>query len=62
MAKRQSFADKASKVKHSVSCPTCGTALTPTLFLIPTKASNGAYKYKKTMVDICKCNHKEYYG
>jgi len=62
MAKRQAFADKANKVKHVVNCPTCGTAQTPTLFLVPTKASNGAYKYKKQMIDICKCNHKEYYG
>jgi len=62
MAKRQSFADKASKVKHSKTCAVCGSAATPTLFLIANKTDNGFYKYKKTMVEICKCNHKEYYG
>lgn len=62
MAKRQSFADKAKKVKHAVNCGVCGTPITPTLFLIASKSEQGSYKYKKTMVNVCKCNHKEYYG
>jgi hypothetical protein len=62
MAKRQSFADKASKVKHSKNCPVCNTPVAPTLFLIADKTEKGTYKYKKNMIDICKCNHKEYYG
>jgi len=62
MAKRQSFADKASKKKHAVNCSVCGSPITPTLFLIANKSDQGTYKYKKNMINICKCNHKEYYG
>jgi hypothetical protein len=62
MAKRQSFADKASKVSHAVNCKVCKSPVTPTLFLIANKTDNGNYKYKKNMIDICKCNHKNYYG
>ncbi len=62
MAKRQSFADKVKKKKHAVTCDVCGSPITPTLFLIANRTDQGFYKYKKTMIDICKCNHKEYYG
>jgi hypothetical protein len=62
MAKRQSFADKAKKVKHIMNCPKCSSPITPTLFLMAIKSGGGAYKYKKNMVPICKCNYKEYYG
>ena len=62
MAKRQSFADKASKKKHTVSCPVCGTAITPTLFVLPVISESGSTKFKKNVVPVCKCNHKEYYG
>jgi len=62
MAKRQTFADKAKKTKQVVYCEVCATPITPTLFLIASKTGEGFYKYKKNMVDICKCNHKQYYG
>jgi len=62
MAKRQSFADKASKVSHAANCKICNSAVTPTLFLLANKTDKGTYKYKKNMINICKCNHKKYYG
>jgi hypothetical protein len=62
MAKRQSFADKAKKVKHVTNCPKCNSPITPTLFLTAIKSDQGAYKYRKNMVPVCKCNYKEYYG
>ena len=62
MAKRQSFADKASKKKHVMNCPVCGTPVTPTLFILPVITENGSTKFKKNVVRVCKCNYKEYYG
>ena len=62
MAKRQSFADKASKKKHTTTCQSCGGMVTYTLFVLPTVVAEGGIKYKKKMVPVCKCNHKEYYG
>lgn len=62
MAKRQSFADKAAKKKHVVNCDVCNSPITPTLVVSPMTAGNGAIKYKKNVVKICKCNHKEIFG
>ena len=62
MAKRQSFADKASKKKHVVDCDVCNSPITPTLVVLPQTTDRGTVKYKKAMVNICKCNHKEVYG
>jgi hypothetical protein len=62
MAKRQSFADKASKKKHVVNCQVCGSPITPTAFILPLNTDTGSVKYKRSIVGICKCNHKKYYG
>ena len=62
MAKRQSFADKASKKVHVDTCEVCGTSATPTMFVLPQQMSNGNIKMKKTVVKVCKCNQKQYYG
>lgn len=62
MAKRQSFADKAAKKKHVVDCKVCSSPIIPTLVVLPQTAGKGNIKYKKSMVNICKCNHKEIYG
>jgi hypothetical protein len=62
MAKRQSFADKATKKKHVMECPVCHGPITPTLFILPSTTSVGSVKYKRSIVGICKCNHKKYYG
>ena len=62
MAKRQSFADKASKKSYVENCEVCGSSMTPTLFVLPQEARNGSIKMKKAVVKVCKCNHKQYYG
>ena len=62
MAKRQSFADKASKKIHEDTCEVCGSAATPTMFIIPQQMPKGNIKMKKAVVKVCKCNHKQYYG
>ncbi len=62
MAKRQSFADKASKKKHVLNCEVCNSPITATLVVLPQTTGSGNIKYKKRMVSVCKCNHKEIYG
>jgi len=62
MAKRQSFADKASKKKHVLTCPVCDSPMVSTKVVFPEKSSRGGVKYKTNVVNICKCNHKEIYG
>lgn len=62
MAKRQSFADKASKKKHVVTCGVCDSPKISTKVVFPQKTESGGIKYKTSVVDICKCNHKEIYG
>jgi hypothetical protein len=62
MAKRQSFADKASKRKHVMTCQVCAGPITPTAFILPMNTDAGSIKYKRSIIGICKCNHKQYYG
>ncbi|MEE9552869.1 MAG: hypothetical protein V3W18_01125 [candidate division Zixibacteria bacterium] len=62
MAKRQSFADKASKKKHAIDCEVCGTSKVTTKVVFPQKTENGDIKYKTNIVHVCKCNQKEVYG
>ena len=62
MARRQSFLDKATKKKQIINCDVCGSPVTPTIVVLAQRAGDGAIKYKKNMVKICKCNRKEIYG
>ncbi|MCC6962627.1 MAG: hypothetical protein IT585_05195 [candidate division Zixibacteria bacterium] len=63
MAKRQSFADKASKKAHVKLCPVCGTAVEPTRVVDPTYTTDKkSWKFKDRIVEICKCNQKELLG
>jgi hypothetical protein len=62
MAKRQSFADKASKVKTVKVCPICNGVVTPTLLVKAQKNGGGSLNYKQSRVGICKCNQKELLG
>lgn len=62
MAKRQSFADKASKKVHTKTCPVCES---PVQFIKHVKAvKNGGdgWKFRAVNVGVCKCNEKEVYG
>jgi hypothetical protein len=62
MAKKQTFADKLSKQKSTLSCPTCGEPMAPTLVLQPVTSSRGSYRMRESRVTVCKCNRKEIYG
>lgn len=59
MAKRQSFADKASKKKDLNYCPTCKEVISYTLVVSPEPTADGkSYKMRSRNIGICKCNEK----
>ncbi|MBU1318006.1 MAG: hypothetical protein KKG33_01910 [candidate division Zixibacteria bacterium] len=59
MAKRQSFADKASKKKDITMCPTCNQPVAHTLVVSPEPTANGkSFRMRSRLVGICKCNEK----
>ena len=60
MAKKQSFADKASKQKHVTLCPACGNAITFTKIVKPVKTEKGGFKMKAFTVGIVKCTNKDH--
>jgi len=61
MAKKQSFADKASKKKFEKTCPVCETPLNYVKFVRAERSENG-WRYRTNNVGVCKCNHSEIYG
>jgi len=61
MAKKQSFADKASKKKHSVICPVCSQAINYIKYA-KAERSGSSWKFRTVNVGVCKCNHSEIYG
>ncbi len=60
MAKKQSFADKASKKKHVAVCPACGNAINFTKIVKPTENGKGGYKMKAFTVGVVKCANKDH--
>ncbi len=61
MAKRQSFADKAAKKKHSDHCPVCGGEITH-IKLMKAVNRDGSWRFVNRPVGVCKCNEAEVYG
>lgn len=65
MAKSQSFADKVNKKSDSgkIVCPVCETEVqrVKSIRSVPGK-SDGSWKFRQKMVDVCKCNEKEVYA
>ncbi len=62
MAKRQSFADKASKKSHVDTCPVCSGDIQYVKHVKAIRAENGGWKYRAQNVGVCKCNEKEIYA
>jgi hypothetical protein len=63
MAKRQSFADKASKKAHVKLCPICNSAIDAVRLVDPAYSSDKkSWKFKDKIVEICKCNEKAILG
>lgn len=61
MAKKQSFADKATKLKNAQACPVCEQPITFVKYTKAVRAGDN-WKFKTTNVGVCKCNHSEVYG
>ncbi|RKX18585.1 MAG: hypothetical protein DRP51_08925 [Candidatus Zixiibacteriota bacterium] len=61
MAKKQSFADKASKKKHEKICPICESAVNYVKYVRAERSENG-WRYRTSNIGVCKCNHSEVYG
>ena len=61
MAKKQSFADKASKKKSELHCPVCEQPITFVKYTKAERSENG-WKFRTRNVGVCKCNHSEIYG
>ncbi|MDA0986901.1 MAG: hypothetical protein O3A55_04795 [Bacteroidetes bacterium] len=64
MAKRQDFAEKVKKatIEKGVRCPVCNSQKVPTLFVNSIKTNLGSYKFKRTNIQVCKCNEKSIYN
>ncbi|MBN2225757.1 MAG: hypothetical protein JW763_00180 [candidate division Zixibacteria bacterium] len=60
MAKKQSFADKASKKKHTMTCPVCESTISFVKYVKAEKTPNG-WKFRTSNVGVCDCNRKEIY-
>jgi hypothetical protein len=61
MAKKQSFADKASKKKHVDICPVCGGEITH-IKLMKAVNRDGSWRFNNKPVGVCKCNEAEVYS
>jgi hypothetical protein len=61
MAKKQSFADKASKKKHAINCPVCESEISYVKYAKAEKSAKG-WRFRTVNVGVCKCNHTEVYG
>ena len=59
MAKRQSFADKASKKKHEKLCPVCNQPVVYTKVVKSEPTADGqSFRMRTRNIGICKCNEK----
>ncbi len=61
MAKKQSFADKASKKRHVSICPVCNGEITH-IKLMKAVKRDGSWRFTNKPVGVCKCNEAEIYG
>lgn len=55
MAKKQSFADKASKKAFVKVCPACENPVQFIKIVKPIEGKNGAFKLKEQNIGVCDC-------
>jgi len=63
MAKKTSFAQKVAKASmvFGTKCPQCDEIYVPTKVISSEKkGENGAWGFNEKVVNVCKCNEKEY--
>lgn len=61
MAKKQSFADKANKRSHTMTCPVCNETIQFVKCMKSVKGNNGGWRMRAQSVGVCKCNEAEIY-
>ena len=61
MAKKMSFADKAKKTKKVVICPKCGGPKQPLMYVKSEKTSLDSWRFRQSLVQVCKCNYSQIY-
>ncbi len=61
MAKKQSFAEKATKKKHVINCPVCESPISYVKY-VKAEKTDGGWKFRTTNIGVCKCNHSQVYG
>ncbi len=59
--KQKTFMDKIAKGTgpRGEKCPKCGEVIQPVMMFRPYRSAKGTWRYKRTMVRVCKCNAKE---
>ncbi|MCD6417585.1 hypothetical protein J7M00_02225 [bacterium] len=59
--KQRTFADKIAKGTgpRGEKCPVCGEVIQAIMMVRPYKTEKGTWRYRKMMVNVCKCNAKE---
>ncbi len=65
MGKDRSFAAKVAKgavEKPGKHCPKCGQLMDPVFLVASEKSSQGSWKFRENMVDVCKCNENEVFS
>ncbi|MGB2697317.1 MAG: hypothetical protein WBD28_05580 [Candidatus Zixiibacteriota bacterium] len=61
--KLRTFADKVQAKTHVVICTKCNSPIQPVLMVRSVKSEHsGAWKFKRQLVKVCKCNQKEVYS
>jgi RNase P subunit RPR2 len=61
--KLRTFADKVQAKTHVVYCPKCNSPLQPVHLVRSVKSEpSGIWKFKRQVVQVCKCNQKEVYS
>jgi len=61
MAKKQSFADKASKKRQIDICPVCKSEISH-LKVVQANNIKGHWRFSNKPIGVCKCNEAEIYG
>ncbi len=61
MAKQMSFAEKAKKTKQVVICPKCQGPKQPLMYVKSEKTSQDSWRFRQSLVQVCKCNHAQIY-
>jgi hypothetical protein len=63
--KDRSFAAKVAKstAVKGETCPVCESLIQPVIYIKSERSPHtGAWRFRESVVKVCKCNHKKIYG